>query len=145
FMVLITNCFAFAPTVPKPNIPSYWRSWLYQLDPFTRLVGGLVANELGGLEIRCADQEFTRFDPPSGQSCQQWAGPFVSSSGGYLNNPDATSQCLYCPYSVGDEFLPQVGLVFGTRGRDIGIFCAYIAFNIAVLLVAAKYLRFANR
>ncbi|CAD6947306.1 unnamed protein product [Tilletia caries] len=144
FLIIIFSLFC-GVTIPKPSIPSYWRSWLYQLDPFTRLVGGLVANELGGLEIRCADQEFTRFDPPSGQSCQQWAGPFVSSSGGYLNNPDATSQCLYCPYSVGDEFLPQVGLVFGTRGRDIGIFCAYIAFNIAVLLVAAKYLRFANR
>ncbi|CAD6951921.1 unnamed protein product [Tilletia caries] len=113
FLIIIFSLFC-GVTIPKPNIPSYWRSWLYQLDPFTRLVGGLVANELGGLDIRCQDQEFTRFNPPSGQSCQQWAGPFV-------------------------------GLVFGTRGRDIGIFCAYIAFNLVVLLVAAKYLRFANR
>ncbi|KAE8179641.1 hypothetical protein CF328_g9413, partial [Tilletia controversa] len=48
FLIIIFSLFC-GVTIPKPSIPSYWRSWLYQLDPFTRLVGGLVANELGGL------------------------------------------------------------------------------------------------
>ncbi|KAE8244585.1 hypothetical protein A4X13_0g6466 [Tilletia indica] len=144
FLIIIFSLFC-GVTIPKPNIPGYWRSWLYQLDPFTRLVGGLVANELGGLEIRCQGTEFTRFDPPAGQTCQQWTAPFLSSNGGYLDNPDATSQCMYCPYSVGDDFFTGFGIQFETRGRDIGIFCAYIFFNLIVLLTAAKYLKFANR
>ncbi|KAE8228553.1 hypothetical protein CF326_g6508 [Tilletia indica] len=53
FLIIIFSLFC-GVTITKPNIPGYWRSWLYQLDPFTRLVGGLVANELGGLESRCA-------------------------------------------------------------------------------------------
>ncbi|KAK0545285.1 ATP-binding cassette transporter snq2 [Tilletia horrida] len=144
FLIIIFSLFC-GVTIPKPNIPGYWRSWLYQLDPFTRLVGGLVVNELDGLEVRCGPGEFAVFDSPPGMTCRDWAGPFVNASGGYLNNPDATSGCQYCQYSLGNDFLPSVGLDTGTRGRDIGIFVAYIGFNLAVLLTAAKFLRFANR
>ncbi|KAK0522291.1 ATP-binding cassette transporter snq2 [Tilletia horrida] len=144
FLIIIFSLFC-GVTIPKPNIPGYWRVWLYQLDPFTRLVGGLIVNELSGLPVQCKETEFTRFTPPSGQTCGDWAGPFVNSSGGYLSNPDAMDTCLYCPYKMGNDFLPSVGLSTGTRGRDIGIFVAYIGFNLVVLLTAAKYLKFANR
>jgi ABC-type multidrug transport system permease subunit len=56
------------------------RSWMYYLDPFTRLIGGLVTNELHELQITCSDREFYRFAPPAGQTCQQWAGDFVCMS-----------------------------------------------------------------
>jgi len=146
FMIIIFSLFC-GVTIPKPNIPKYWRSWLYELDPFTRLVGGLVANELGGLPVRCLDSEYTLFTPPPGQDCATYTAPFISSSGGYLNNPNASNptQCQYCPYTRGDDFLPGVGIEFGDRGRNIGIFVCFCVANLVVLLIAAKYLRFANR
>ncbi|KAK0532734.1 ATP-binding cassette transporter snq2 [Tilletia horrida] len=144
FLIIIFALFC-GVTIPKPTMPKFWRSWMYELNPFTRLVGGLVANELGGLPVRCRDSELSRFVPPMGQTCAQWAGAFLNDFGGYLANPNATSDCGYCQYATGDEFLPSVGIKFSTRGRDIGIFCAFIVFNLAVLMTAAKYLRFANR
>lgn len=34
-------------SIPGPQIPKFWRSWLYQLVPFTRLVGGMVSFSAG--------------------------------------------------------------------------------------------------
>ena len=51
FIALLLNPFLFITfalfcgvTIPQPQIPKFWRSWLYQLDPFTRLVGGMVSS-----------------------------------------------------------------------------------------------------
>src|SRR5207245_1075850 len=35
--IIITFSLFCGVTIPKPNIPKFWRAWLYQLDPFTRL------------------------------------------------------------------------------------------------------------
>ena len=50
FIAMLINPFAvivFAlfcgVTIPRPEIPKFWRAWLYQLDPFTRLIGGMVS------------------------------------------------------------------------------------------------------
>src|SRR5689334_4556954 len=56
-----------------------------------------------GLEITCNESELFVFDPPTGQTCDQWAGPFVNATAGYLANPTAISECAYCPIRVGDE------------------------------------------
>jgi ATP-binding cassette subfamily G (WHITE) protein 2 (SNQ2) len=31
--------------------------------------------------------------PPNGESCEAWLGPFISSGGGYINNPSDNSNC----------------------------------------------------
>ena len=41
FLIIIFALFC-GVTVPRPQMPKFWRSWLYQLDPFTRLIGGMV-------------------------------------------------------------------------------------------------------
>ena len=41
--VIITFALFCGVTIPQPQIPKFWRAWLYQLDPFTRLVGGMVS------------------------------------------------------------------------------------------------------
>lgn len=81
--------------IPKDSIPKFWRVWLYQLDPFTRLISGMVSTELHGLKITCSPIEFSVFQPPTGQTCVEWAGDFVNASTGYLDNPSATSDCEY--------------------------------------------------
>lgn len=120
-------------------------SAVQQLDPFTRLISGLVTTELHDLFIYCEPQEFSTFSPPAGQTCQQWASSFVQAVGGYIDNPDATADCRYCQYRVGDDFLRGLNISFDDRWRDLGIFVAYIGFNMIVTLVAARFLRYAKR
>lgn len=127
-------------TVPQPVMPKFWRQWMYNLDPYTRMIAGLVVNELHDLRINCAPEEFSRIQPPSGQTCQQWLSPFVTSSGGYLENPNATSDCDYCQYRVGDEFFTTLNYSYSNRWRDLGIMICYCAFNFLVTLIAAKFL-----
>lgn len=41
FLIIVFALFC-GVAVPKPQIPKFWRAWLYQLDPLTRLIGGMV-------------------------------------------------------------------------------------------------------
>ncbi|KAG9038328.1 hypothetical protein FRB95_001740 [Tulasnella sp. JGI-2019a] len=141
---LILTTFA-GVTIPYPQLAKFWKYTLYQISPFTRVVAGLTTNELHGLVIRCQSDEFAVFEPPSGQTCQQWAGQFVTDFGGYLNNGDATSGCQYCQYKVGDEFFAGLNMTFEHRWRDLGIVFAFCGFNMIVTLVASRYLRYARR
>ncbi|KAH9815156.1 pleiotropic drug resistance ABC transporter [Melampsora americana] len=133
--------------VPQSAMPKFWRDWMLQLDPYTRIMGGLVVNELHGLRITCAPQEFSRIQPPIGQTCQQWLSTFVNSTGGYLQNPDATSDCDYCQYKVGEEFSTPLNYSYSNRWRDLGILVAFSVFNSIVTVLAAKFLtlRYAKR
>jgi ATP-binding cassette subfamily G (WHITE) protein 2 (SNQ2) len=154
-------------TIVPAQLPKFWRSWMYQvslvpltspnkmvvltyydsaqLDPFTRLISGLITTALHDLYIYCEESEFYRFNAPDGQTCEAYAGPFVSRNGGYLDNPNATGECLYCQYRVGDDFYTPLGLSFDDRWRDLGIFIAFIGFNVIVTLVASRYLRYSKR
>ncbi|KAF8758293.1 ABC transporter [Rhizoctonia solani] len=85
--ILVTFSLFCGVTIPKASMPKFWRAWLYHLDPFTRMISGLVSTELHGLPITCSPIEFSIFQPPSGQTCMQWAGDFVNATVGYLDNP----------------------------------------------------------
>ena len=78
----------------------FFQVWLYQLDPYTRLLSSMLSTELHGLSITCRGDEFSVFDPPAGQTCLAWAREFVDAFGGYLDNPNATTACRYCQYAV---------------------------------------------
>ena len=64
--ILATFC---GVTIPYPVIGRWARSWLYYLDPLTRVMGAMIATELHGLKIQCKPNEFSVFDPPQGQTC----------------------------------------------------------------------------
>ena len=42
FLIVTFSLFC-GVTIPQPQIPKFWRAWLYELDPFTRLIGGMVS------------------------------------------------------------------------------------------------------
>ncbi|KAG8892920.1 hypothetical protein FRC01_013877, partial [Tulasnella sp. 417] len=123
-ITLILTTFA-GVTIPYPNLAKFWKSWLYELSPFTRVVAGLVVTELQGLEITCREDEFAVFDPPAGQTCEAWADTFVNTFGGYLQNPNATSNCQYCQFKVGNEFFNGLNMHYDNRWRDLGIVFAF--------------------
>ncbi|WVQ86013.1 hypothetical protein IAT38_008181 [Cryptococcus sp. DSM 104549] len=144
FLLVLFSLFC-GVTAPPPTLPYFWRSWMWPLDPFTRLVSGLVATGLQGVEVRCKTNEFYVFPAPSGQTCQAYAGAFATAVGGYLNNPDSTGDCQFCQYSVGESFYTPLEVEFSTRWRDFGIFICYVVFNIMVLLVSARFLKWQKR
>ncbi|KAL1979618.1 hypothetical protein VTN96DRAFT_5440 [Rasamsonia emersonii] len=131
--------------IPKPQIPGFWRAWLYQLDPFTRLIGGMLVTELHDRPVVCQPEEYNRFSAPPGQTCGEYMQAFFDAGGpGYLLN-NATDQCEYCAYRVGDEFYAPLGLSYANRWRDLGIFAAFIASNLIILFVGSRLLNFNRR
>ncbi len=116
-----------------------------------------------GLVIRCKSDEFTRFDPPSGQTCAAWANDFVQGFGGYLDNPNDTLACRYCQYAVGDQFFLPLNIHYENRWRDVWVLFAFsgtfsrrwsvrhsadidaVVFNFIVTVIASRYLRYAKR
>ncbi|GBE77519.1 ABC-2 type transporter-domain-containing protein [Sparassis latifolia] len=132
-------------TIPYPTMEKFWKTWMYQLDPFTRTLSSMLSTELHGLVIRCRSDEFSIFNPPSGQTCQRWAGEFVAAFGGYLNNPNATESCQYCQYASGDEYFTPLNIRYSNRWRDAFIFLSYSVFNVIVTIIASRFLRYAKR
>lgn len=63
---------------------------------------------------------------------------------GYIVD-NATSFCEYCAYKVGDEYYEPLGLDFGNRWRDLGIFAAFSLSNLVLLFVGSRYLNFNRR
>jgi ABC-type multidrug transport system permease subunit len=144
FLLVLFSVFC-GVTAPPVTLPYFWRKWMWPLDPFTYLIEGLVSTVLQDVPVICKPTEFHRFSPPSGQTCAEWAGKFADVMGAYLNNPNATSDCEYCQYRNGQAFFAGLSIKFENRWRDVGIFIAYIAFNIIVLLIAARFLRWQKR
>ncbi len=145
FVVIIFALFC-GVTIPKPQIPGFWKAWLYQLDPFTRLVAGMVTTELHGRSVVCKTSELNTFTPPGGQTCGEYMADFFGAGGpGYLVNNATESICRYCAYKVGDQFYEPLLLSFSTRWRDLGIYAAFIASNLILLFLGSRYLNFNRR
>ncbi|KAH9966146.1 ABC-2 type transporter-domain-containing protein [Russula dissimulans] len=124
-VVLTTFC---GVIIPYPNLAHTWKVWVYQLDPFTRLLSAMLSTEAHGLQIRCKPVEFAIFDPPPGQSCATWANDFVDAFGGYLENPGDTQDCRYCQYKagiVGDEYIKPLNMAYDNRWKDAWVIFAF--------------------
>ncbi|TGO89906.1 hypothetical protein BPOR_0088g00160 [Botrytis porri] len=143
--LIITFALFCGVTIPKPQIPKFWRAWLYQLDPFTRLIGGMVVTELQGREVKCTSSELNHFTAPAGQTCGKYMENYFSRGGfGYIVN-NATSACEYCAYKYGEQFYEPLALDFSNRWRDLGIFLAFIGSNLIILFLASRYFNFNRR
>lgn len=107
----------------------FWKSWMYWANPATYWIGGMLAATLDGVPVQCAPSETARFDVPQNQTCQSYAGEFARTAGGYLLNPDATSDCQYCPYSSGNQYLTTLNINSDDKWRNFGIFLAFCFSN----------------
>lgn len=116
-------------------LPGFW-IFMYRVSPLTYLISGLTSTGLHGRAIECASEEMSVFNPPSGQSCGEYMGPFLKAAPGTLYNPGATQNCQYCSLDNADQFLAASNIYYSERWRNWGIGWAYIGFNImgAVLL-----------
>ncbi|MBE3111868.1 MAG: ABC transporter permease, partial [Acidobacteria bacterium] len=136
--VMITFAIFCGVTIPAPQMPGFWRAWLYELNPFTRLISGMVTTELHELPVVCTAAELNVFSAPEGMSCGEYMEPFFGAGGpGYLVS-EAAKDCEYCAFEVGDEFYGNLGISFDDRWRDLGIFAAFIVSNLIILLLAVS-------
>ncbi|KAJ5992228.1 CDR ABC transporter [Penicillium sp. IBT 35674x] len=143
-IVIIFSLFC-GVTIPRPQMPKFWRSWLYQLDPFTRLISGMVVTELHGRKVECASSEYNQFTAPNNQTCGEYMASFFERGGaGYLLD-NATQTCEYCAYKVGDQFYETYEMSFDNRWRDLGIFIAFVGSNLIILFLASRFLNFNRR
>jgi ATP-binding cassette subfamily G (WHITE) protein 2 (SNQ2) len=102
-------------------------------NPSTYWIGGVLAATLHNQPVECESAETAQFDVPSGQTCASYAGSFLSQAPGYLLNPDASSGCMYCPYSSGDDYLSTLNIRADQKWRDFGIFLAFCVSNWALV------------
>ncbi|OJJ48427.1 hypothetical protein ASPZODRAFT_24059 [Penicilliopsis zonata CBS 506.65] len=143
-VIIILSLFC-GVTIPKLQMPKFWREWLYPLDPFTRLISGMVVTELYGRDVVCRESEYDTFTPPANETCGQYMSAFFADGGlGYLKD-NASSTCEYCAYKDGQQFYAEFDMSFSDRWRDLGIFVAYIASSLIILFIASRFLNFNRR
>lgn len=132
--ILFSFLFSFVVVfngVLQPFLALGWWQWMYRLSPFTYLIEGLLGQSVGLQQINCSPVEFVNIIPPSGQTCAQYMSTFISSSGGYLANPNATSSCQFCGVRTTDELLgANFNIFYDHHWRDFGLMIAFILFNI---------------
>ncbi|EGW30589.1 ATP dependent transporter multidrug resistance [Spathaspora passalidarum NRRL Y-27907] len=126
---------------PVTLMPGFW-TFMYKVSPYTYFIQNLVTSFLHGRPIHCSDQELSFFNPPAGETCGQFAGPFVQAHGGYLVDENATNQCGYCSLSNADQYLWTIRAKYSYRWRNVGFFVAYIIFNISACLSLYYLMRY---
>lgn len=126
---------------------------MYHVSPFTYLIEGMLgqgtfsyynpfnADEVtsvrfslavGRMEINCADKELVKLEPPSGESCASYMQTFINTTGGYLTNPDATSDCEYCSARTTDQFLvSNFNIRYQHHWRNLGLVLAFTVLNVS--------------
>jgi len=116
---------------PYADYPVFWKYWMYYVNPVTWWLRGVLSAVLPPVTIECASLEATHFDPPPGQTCQQYAGNFVDNLAGvgYLVDKNAMQDCQYCPYADGTEYMANLNVHAGDKWRCFGIFLAFVIIN----------------
>ncbi|OAA77121.1 ABC-2 type transporter [Akanthomyces lecanii RCEF 1005] len=134
--VLVSFC---GVLVPYAQILSFWRSWLYWLNPFNYLMGSLLVFNVWGSKVECDDREFAVFNPINGTTCGEYLTDYLSQSASHLVNPNATADCRICTYSKGEDYLKTLNLKAYSYGwRDAGIVAGMVLSSYALVYILMK-------
>lgn len=132
--LMFTLCLIFCGVLATPqSLPGFW-IFMYRVSPFTYLVEGFLSTGLANTKVTCASNELLTLNPQNGETCQDYLEPYISSVGGYLSNPNATTQCQYCTYDDSNVFLEGVSVRYANRWRNFGILWAFIIFNVCAAI-----------
>ena len=131
--------------MPKASMPKFWSSWMYWLNPYHYVIEGLVAAQLYNTPVSCKPDEFSLFNTPAGQTCGEYAAKFMETATGYIANPDATSECQYCTYEKGQDFYHGLSMDYANRWRNVGIMFIYLVFNVIMVIVGIRFLKWNRR
>lgn len=126
----------FCGVLVKPAaLPRFW-IFIYRVSPLTYFINGMVLAGLEGTQLQCSAAQLFHLDPPgnngtSPSTCNDYLAPYVQLAGGYVKNPEAFSDCLYCPVLETNRALQDI-LGMNTRDpwRNAVYMVVYIVFNV---------------
>ncbi|KAF7561005.1 hypothetical protein G7046_g3143 [Stylonectria norvegica] len=109
--------------VPYDQMQPFWKFWIYYLDPFTYLVGGLLGPVIWDVEVNCRSSELVSFAVPDNKTCGEYMTDFLAVNAGYVTSPNATGNCDYCAFSTGAEYAKTFNIREEYYGwRDVSTF-----------------------
>ncbi|KAI0855739.1 putative ABC multidrug transporter [Xylaria cubensis] len=133
---LIQFCGVF---VPYSHIVPFWRYWLYYLNPFNYLVGGLLVPVAWDTEVQCKASELTSIPLPPDTTCGDYMAEFLSQYPGYVTDADNTTMCAYCPYNTGADYLRTLNFNDRYYGwRDVGITALFCISSYALVFLMMR-------
>ncbi|KFY22989.1 hypothetical protein V493_06176 [Pseudogymnoascus sp. VKM F-4281 (FW-2241)] len=129
--------------VPYSQIQSFWRYWMYYLNPFNYLMGSMLVFDIFDKTVNCSEQEFAIFDTPNGTTCASYLADYLQGMGSRTNlvNPDATSGCKVCQYRQGSDYLYNINLLdyyYGWRDAAIVVIFAISSYGMVYLLMRLR-------
>ncbi len=128
--ILFSFTLLFCGVMATPdNMPHFW-IFMYRVSPFTYYISGLLSTALANAPVVCSKTEFVNLEPPNNLTCYQYMEPYMSVAGGYLQSPNATSECEFCSYSSTNSYLSLLEISYGDRWRNFGLMIVYIIFNV---------------
>jgi ABC-type multidrug transport system permease subunit len=108
--------------VPYSYMPTFWKYWMYWLDPFSYLLGGLLEPVVWSVNVQCKESELASIPLPSNTTCGEFMQDFLSSNSGYVVDPTNTTSCAYCPYTTGADYLKTFNINASYYGwRDVSL------------------------
>ena len=143
--LMFSLCLVFCGVLASPTaLPGFW-IFMYRVSPFTYLVSAVLSTGLANANVTCASNEYLTFDPQPGKTCAQYMQPYITGAGGYLQNPEATTDCSFCTTSSTNTFLASIGIDYNTAWRNFGIMWAYVVFNVVAALFLYWLARVPNK
>ncbi|KAI0154520.1 putative ABC multidrug transporter [Xylariaceae sp. FL1272] len=125
--------------VPYDHIQPFWRYWLYYLNPFNYLVGGLLVPVTWSAPVECLASELTTIPLPPNSTCGEYMADFLASQAGYVVDSADTQSCEYCPYSSGADYLATLNLGRRSDGwRDVGITALFCISSYALVFLMMR-------
>lgn len=85
------------------------------------MVEGMLSTAVADTKVVCSAAELLHLDPPSGQTCGEFLGPWMQAVGGDLINENATSGCQYCQMKDTNVFLEAFNIFYKYAWRDFGM------------------------
>ncbi|CAG7975963.1 unnamed protein product [Penicillium salamii] len=128
--LVFSLCLIFCGVLATPDkMPHFW-IFMYRVSPFTYLVSAMLSTGTAGARVICEDIELLKFQPFNNQTCGKYMEAYMSQRGGYLVDPNATSDCQFCTIKETDMFLAGVSSYWKDAWRNFGFMWIYIIFNI---------------
>ncbi|RHZ43888.1 uncharacterized protein CDV56_101606 [Aspergillus thermomutatus] len=138
--ILVQFCGAL---VPYSQIQTFWRYWMYYLNPFNYVMGSLLVFGNFDSRVECAENEYAVFDPPAGQTCQSYLSDYLQDEGARtsLINPTAVTGCRVCQYQRGSDYLYTMNLkdyYYGWRDAGIVVIFAISSYALVYLMMRLR-------
>ncbi|EAU32222.1 hypothetical protein ATEG_07960 [Aspergillus terreus NIH2624] len=128
--LVITTLVSFCGVmVPYSQIVSFWRYWMYYLDPFNYLMSSLLVFTTWDKPVHCQPEELAVFDPAPNLTCGEYLDVYQRGAGIATNllNPDDTFGCQVCQYTEGGDYLRTLNLQEQYYGwRNAGIVVVFV-------------------